>query len=177
MDQEGGNGYFTWRRYDSVAQQVQAQTRSAAELGEVQTLSGGTQRADTPRVAMRDTYPSFGTGVFAWYFGLTGGPPYGVQTRSYSATNSLTDVQTLFSSQEEAVRHPGLAVNAVGTEVFVWRRDDGGNTLIQARVRSADDDLSEILTLSEPGQKADDPQVAVGIVVFYYLAPQRWRAL
>jgi hypothetical protein len=49
-------------------------------------------------------------------------------------------------------------VDADGDAVFVWRRYDGANQRVQARVRSK---ARVVLTLSEAGQHAADPQVAV----------------
>jgi hypothetical protein len=56
---------------------------------------------------------------------------------------------------------PQVGVDANGDAVVVWRRLVGTNTRIQSRARSAAGVLGSIETLSDPGQNADLPQIAV----------------
>jgi hypothetical protein len=76
------------------------------------------------------------------------------------ARATFTFVGTLSAAGQNA-DDPQVAVDADGDAVFVWRRFDGSNFLIQARARSAGGTLSAVQTLSAAGQSAIEPQVAV----------------
>jgi hypothetical protein len=92
-------------------------------------------------------------------------------------------VQTLSDPGQNAYDSQ-VAVDQSGDAVFVWNRSDGlvgcGSSLlagcfrIQARARSAAGSLSAVQTLSDPGQHAYEPQVAVdqsGDAVFVWARP------
>ena len=67
-----------------------------------------------------------------------------------------------------------VAVDADGDAVFTWRRSDGTDYRVQARMRSAAGALSAVQTLSASGQSAVTPQVAIdpdGDAVFTW-----WRS-
>ena len=56
---------------------------------------------------------------------------------------------------------PRLAVNSEGDIAVLWRHFDGANYRIQLRVRSAGGSWSPVQTLSDPGQSAAEPNLAI----------------
>ena len=72
----------------------------------------------------------------------------------------LSPVQTLSSPGENA-SGPQVAVDDDGDAVFTWARSDGTDQRIEARARSAGGALSTVQTLSDAGQDAGAPQVAI----------------
>jgi glucose/arabinose dehydrogenase len=99
-----------------------------------------------------------GNSVFTWrHFD---GTNQRIQARVRSASGALSAVQTVSAAGQDAF-DPRVAVDAAGDAVFTWRRFDGTNYRIESRVRSASGALSAVQTLSDPGQDAFDPQVAV----------------
>ena len=72
----------------------------------------------------------------------------------------LAAVQTLSGPGEDA-SGPQVAVDADGDAVFTWERSDGTDQRIEARARSAGGVLSAVQTLSDAGQDAGAPQVAI----------------
>jgi hypothetical protein len=65
------------------------------------------------------------------------------------------------SAAGQDAHDPQVAVDPDGDAVFTWRRFDGSDWRIQAQARSATGTLSAVQDLSEAGQDAFDPQVAV----------------
>jgi hypothetical protein len=69
------------------------------------------------------------------------------------------------SSSGQNATNPQVAVDDDGEAVFVWERvDASGDLRIQARARSAAGALSPVQTLSDAGEDASLPQVAVDAV-------------
>jgi hypothetical protein len=150
-----GDAVFTWRRFDGANNRVQTRARSAAgSLSSVQTLSDPGQNATFPQVAV----DADGNAVFAWQ--RFDGTNSRVEARARSAAGTLSAVQTLSKSGQNASA-PQVAVDADGDAVFTWSRFDGTNFRVQARARSAAGTLSSVQALSDPGQNATEPQVAV----------------
>jgi len=151
-----GDAVFTWTRFDGANFRVQARVRSAAgTLSGVQTLSSSGQDAVEPQVAV----DADGDAVFVWR--RSDGANTRIQARARSAAGTLGPVQTL-SDPGQSAFFPHVAIRrTTGAAVFTWRRFGGANTRIQARARSAAGVLSPVQTLSDPGQNADNPQVAV----------------
>jgi hypothetical protein len=150
-----GDAVFTWRRFDGSNWRIQAQARSAAgALSAVGDLSDPGRNALEPRVAVDDT----GDAVFAWR--RSDGTNTRIQARARSDAGALSAVQTLSKGGQNAVL-PQVAVYDAGDAVFAWRRFDGSNLRIQSRASSAAAALSAVQNLSDPGQDASAPQVAV----------------
>ena len=150
-----GDAVFAWTRSDGANDRVQARARSAAGvLSAVQTLSDAGQGAFSPQVAV----DASGDAIFAW--GRSDGANDRVQARARSAAGALSAVQTLSSGGRNAAE-PQVAVDTDGDAVFAWRRFDGASNRVQARARSAAGALSAVQTVSDAGQFAIDPQVAV----------------
>jgi uncharacterized protein GlcG (DUF336 family) len=158
-----GDAVFAWRRYDGTSDcggvgcfRIQARARSAAgTLSAVQTLSTSGRNADSPQVAVDPT----GDAVVTW--SRYDGTNVRIQARARSAAGALSFVQTLSPSGQNAF-NPQVAVDTDGDAVFTWERYDGANTRVQTRTRSAASAfLSPVQTLSDAGQSAVSPQVAV----------------
>jgi hypothetical protein len=165
-----GDAVFTWERFDGANSRVQARARSAAgALSGVQDLSAAGQTALDPQVAVRRKN---GAAVFTWV--RSDGTNNRVQARARSAAGTLSAVQTLSSAGQNAAE-PQVAVDADGDGVFTWRRFDGANSRVQARARTAAGTLSAVQTLSDPGENAFEPRVAVrrgnGDAVFAWRRP------
>lgn len=56
---------------------------------------------------------------------------------------------------------PQVKEDASGNMLFVWTRSDGVNFRIQSRFRAADGTWDATQTISDPGQDASSPQVAI----------------
>jgi uncharacterized protein YheU (UPF0270 family) len=181
---QSGNAVFVWQRPDGTSDcglntgcfRIQARARSATGvLSATQTLSDPGRSAFSPQVAVDQD----GNAVFAWDRNddTTDCPPSGIgchriQARARSARGKLSSVQTLSDRGRDAFR-PQVAVDPNDNAVFAWGRMDEttdcssgpefspGCFRIQARARSAKGKLSSVETLSDPGQDAFDPQVAV----------------
>jgi hypothetical protein len=153
-----GEAVFVWRRYDGTSDRIQARARSTAGiLSPVQTLSSSGQHASDPQVAVRR---GTGDAVFAWR--RSDGTNFRIQARARTAAGTLSAVQTLSSSGQNA-GDPRVAVDDGGDAVFAWVRFDGTNYRAQALGRTAAGILSPVQTLSSSGQTAYNPQVAVRV--------------
>ncbi len=79
-----------------------------------------------------------------------------------SASTNWSDVETLSEAGEDAA-YPAVAMSADGTtQTIIWYRYDGANTLVQVTT-SVDSGAtwSDVETLSEAGQDAEYPAVAM----------------
>jgi hypothetical protein len=150
-----GDAVFTWQRFDGSFNRVQTRARSAAgALSAVQTLSAAGQNANLPQVAVEGG----GDAVFTWV--RADGTNDRAQARERSAGGTLSPVQDL-SNPGRSAFNPQVAVDGTGEAMFTWARSDGTNSLIETRSRSAAGVLRPFTTLSDPGQDAFMPQVAV----------------
>ncbi len=150
---------------------VSRRARSATgTLSATQTLSDSGQNAFSPVVVVDQS----GNAIFAWSRedGTTACGQFGcerIQTRVRSAAGALSAVQTLTDGGRTAIR-PAVAVDQNGNAIFAWMRKDdttdcGGSGgcpfRVQARVRSGAGSLNTVQTLSDPGERALYPGVAV----------------
>jgi hypothetical protein len=160
-----GDAVFVWKRLDGTTDcgglacfRIQGRTRTAGgSLGTILTLSGTGQNASSPEVAVDPA----GDAVFVWERGGL------IQTRARSAAGTLSATQTL-SAAGQAAANPEVAIDQDGDAVFTWQRLDGTTDCdgsacerVEARARKANGNLSATQTLSDPGQHAVSPQVAV----------------
>ncbi|MDQ3990737.1 MAG: hypothetical protein M3245_00290 [Actinomycetota bacterium] len=134
---------------------------AGAGVTDVQSLSAGGQEVRHPQVAVdRD-----GDALVVWERrDGSSGNWWRVQARWRSAAGVLSDVQNLSPAGQDA-QDPQVAMDRNGNAVVVWEvtsysPTEGGES-VQARRRSASGTLGPVRTLSDPGQKADDPQVAM----------------
>ena len=100
-----------------------------------------------------------GDAVFIW--ARSDGTNLRVQARARSAAGVLSPVQTL-SRRGVNANYPRVGVDADGDAVFTWERSrERHYDRVKARARTAAGVLSPVQTLSAPGQRAFEPQVAV----------------
>jgi uncharacterized protein YheU (UPF0270 family) len=169
-----GNAAFVWGRMDETTDcssgpefspgcfRIQARARSAkGKLSSVETLSDPGQDAGSQQVAVDPN----GNAAFVW--SRFDGTNSRIQATARSATGVLSATQTLSAAGRDA-SSPGVAVDQSGNAVFVWERlgegtgcGGSGCFRIQARVRSVAGVLSSTETLSDSGQNAFTPHVAV----------------
>ncbi|MDQ3990775.1 MAG: hypothetical protein M3245_00490, partial [Actinomycetota bacterium] len=147
----------------------------AADVGATtpETLSAAGQNADQPQVAV----DADGDAVVVWR--RFDGTNLRIQARRRSKTGALSPVQTLSAAGQSAY-DPQVAVDADGHAVIVWLLFNGANYRVQARRRSATGVLSPLQTLSDAGQDAYEPQVAVdpdghAVVVWRHLDGTNYR--
>src|SRR5215213_7532480 len=151
----GGDAVFGWRRSDGTNQRIQTATRTVdGNLSAVQEVSKGGQDAVDPDVAVDPG----GNAVFTWT--RFTGTINRVQARTLSTDGTLGSIQGLSADGQNAA-DPHVAVDAGGDAVLVWRRFDGANQRIETRTRFANGTLSPVQTLSDAGQDAVEPRVAV----------------
>jgi microcompartment protein CcmK/EutM len=122
----------------------------------VQDLSAAGQNAFSPQVALNGN----GNGLEVWtrFNGLCQCDK--TQARPVSSAGVLGSVQDLSAGGQNA-ESPQVAIDAGGNALAVWQRFDGTNDRVQARTRSAAGVLGAVQTLSDAGQNAFSPQVAI----------------
>jgi hypothetical protein len=65
------------------------------------------------------------------------------------------------SAAGQEASEPQVAVDPAGDAIVVWRRSNGSNYIVQAAAKPAGEAWGKPANLSEPGQEASTPQVAV----------------
>jgi len=150
-----GDAVIAWRRFDGSNDRIEAQTRAAdGTLGPTVRLS----RAGQPATGVQLDVDDDGDAVFAWL--RFDGSNDRVQARMLTSSGTLTPVRTLSAPGADAIG-PRVAVNADGDAVFAWRRSDGTDERIEGATISATGNLSPVRQLSDAGEDALDPQLAV----------------
>ncbi|WP_028062460.1 hypothetical protein [Solirubrobacter soli] len=150
-----GDAAFIWTRGVLGSRRVQARSLSpAGVLSAVRTLSLVGQEAYPGDVAVDPA----GNATFAWY--AFNGTEYEIQTRAVSAAGVLSIVQTI-SDPGEFAYQPEVGVDAAGNAVFAWYRSDGSNWRVQTRTLSAAGVPGLVSTLSDAGEDAVFPHIAV----------------
>jgi hypothetical protein len=84
----------------------------------------------------------------------------GLAAASPAAASPWTTATNLSEEGENAYA-PKVAVDGAGGAIVVWTRYNGSNDVVQAAVKPAGEPWGKTTTLSEPGQEASEPQVAV----------------
>jgi hypothetical protein len=151
----GPNGTAAFAWMVAAPDRLQARRRLAdGSLGPVLDLAPATFGAD-PQVAVDQN----GAAVFAWL--RLDGSYRRVQTRVLKADGTLTPVQTLSGSGQNADR-PQLEVAPNGDATFAWERFNGANTIVQTRTRvTSTGTLTPVQPLSASGRNAAQPRLAV----------------
>jgi hypothetical protein len=149
-----GDALIVWQRGDSAGERARVRPLSAAgALGTGQTMSGGGDSFG-PHVAMAAN----GDAVLLWY--ASDGANTRLYARTRSAAGTLGAIQAVSEPGEDAT-FGRLDVNASGEAVFTWARFDGSDIVIQGRTMSAGGGLDPVETLSDPGEQAQAPDVAL----------------
>lgn len=79
----------------------------------------------------------------------------------WAAPENLTDASDNAGPPDEEAGSPDVGINAAGEAIAVWLHFDGSNDIVQAASRPAGGEWSESDDLSEAGENAHDPQVAI----------------
>lgn len=79
----------------------------------------------------------------------------------WSEPENLSDVSADAGPPDEEAESPDVGINAAGEAVAVWQHFDGSNDIVQAAAHPAGGEWSEPDDLSETGQNAHEPQVAI----------------
>jgi hypothetical protein len=152
---DDGDTVIAWERFDGTNVRIEARTLSAAGvLGPVHILSDASRDAFDPHVAIDPD----GDAVVTWW--RFDGSHDRVEARAISAAGVLGAIKTISKAGQNALA-PQVALDADGDAVIAWQRSDGANERIQARTLSAAGVLDSIETLSEAGEDAFDPRLAV----------------
>jgi hypothetical protein len=150
-----GDTYFAWTRFDGSNWIVQARRRGAdGSLTPIQNLSTAGQDARGARLAL----DSGGNVYYVWV--RSNGTNYIAQARRRDADGTLGPVQNLSAGGGDA-DNPQLAIDPAGNVHFTWVRSNGTDTIVQTRRLSAAGTWSPMQGLSDPGQDATTPQLAV----------------
>jgi hypothetical protein len=152
-----GDALIAWQRSDGTNHRIQARPLSATgALGLTQNLSPPGEHALHPRLAV----DADGDAVAVWQLGDGASDPAATAGRARSAAGVLSPVQVLSSGGQALSPH--VAISPSGDAVFTWiRNSPGHNYRVQTRARSAAGALSAVQTLSQDGQDAHLPRVAV----------------
>ena len=117
-------------------------------------LSASGQDAETPQLALNSNRQA----VAIW--SRSNGTNKIIQTcEKPSGGKWSTPVSLSASSQNASL--PLLALNDAGQAVAVWKRSNGTNTIIQASTLNFGATWSTPIDLSQTGQNADNPKVAI----------------
>jgi hypothetical protein len=158
-----GDALVTW--FNATTFRLQARTLSAAGVpGPIRNLSAPGTGA-LHQVAV----DADGDALVTWV--RHDGANDRVQARALSAAGSPGPVVTLSHAGSNA-RNSHIAMNADGDALFTWERYDGTSWRIQSRTRSETGALGPVQNISNAGQDATWPQVAVdadGDAVFVWL--------
>ncbi|HUY73152.1 MAG TPA: choice-of-anchor D domain-containing protein [Candidatus Dormibacteraeota bacterium] len=156
----GPNGTSTvvWNRSDGSNSIIQERRIAADGTPEtsVHDLSESGQNAVEPQVALG----ADGTATVVWQ--RFNGSNSIIQERRIAADGTPeTSVHDLSESGQNAVE-PQVAVASDGTATVVWDRFDGSNSIVQERrIAAGGTPETSVHDLSESGQNAVEPQVAV----------------
>lgn len=132
------------------------QISASGSRGTVRQLSVSGQDALAPQVAVAPT----GTATVTWI--RSNGTNFVVQARRILSSGTPEESTKTLSGSGQDAAGPQVAVSPGGAATVVWKRFDGAHYLVQERRIAADGTLeASAHTLSESGQDAVEPQVAV----------------
>lgn len=158
-----GRVVVVWDQRDDAtgAHTVFAKTRSAGgALSGLKNLTSGVGtgnplNATDPQLALDPT----GAAVVAWQTVFSGS--YRAVARGISATGVVAPSAQTLSADGVNLRPVALAMDDNGVATVAWTRDNGVDTRIEARTRSANGSLGALKVLTPAGQDATAPEVAV----------------
>jgi hypothetical protein len=154
-----GNAVAVWRRSDGTNTIVQAAIRPAAESWQPAVdLSQAGADAHQPRVAL----DAAGNAIAIWRRNM---PNSIVQAAVRPAGGSWSPAVNLSQpANDVSAFSPQVALDGMGNAVAVWRAyepQSGLDSLVQAGARPAQGSWQPAVNLSQPGQSAFLPQVAL----------------
>ncbi len=161
-----GDAVLVWRRSDGTHERIQGVSLSAAGVfGSVVRLSGAGQDAFDPQCAINDA----GVAVSTWY--RSDGSDDRAQARVLYPDGTRSAVYSLSASGGDAL-DPDVAIDPDGDVYLSWTRWDGSNYLVQTQILRADGTTGLTHTISDAGENAYGPEVAVddqgdAVIAFY----------
>ncbi len=164
---------ITWRRYIDNKSIIQARTRPAGSdtFSAPVNLSALGQDAEYPQVAVGPD----GATTITWY--RYNASNWIIQAATRPAGEATFGAPVDLSAVGGTANSPQVAVGADGATTITWQRSNGDNTIIQARTRPAGQtDFGGVVDLSESGENAVNPQVAVGPDGVTTITWARWNA-
>ncbi len=151
-----GRATITWERSDGSNQRIQS-TRLNVDGTPgpfYYILSGAGQDAIEPQVAIDGSDRA----TITWQ--RSDGSNNRIQSVRLAADGSPEAVKTLSGAGEDA-GDPQVAIDGSDRATVVWNRSDGSNQRVQSVRLGADGSPQAVKTLSEAGQSAFSPQVAI----------------
>ncbi|SEB50645.1 PKD domain-containing protein [Nocardioides exalbidus] len=150
-----GDLVAVWESGPSTTSRIQASVRGASGgWSAAETLSEAGQGASSPSVTIDRT----GRATVLWV--RSDGTNRRVQASSRGA-NGAWSTPTTLSEAGNAARQPSVGVDGTGRLTAVWGRSDGANYRVQSSTRAPDGDWTVASTISDAGQSASAPTVAV----------------
>ncbi len=150
-----GDAIALWSRSDGANIRVEASTAPAGgSFSAPAALSEAGEDAGSPQVAMAP-----GGAATAVWVSKNGGESWIAQASSGSIAGFPTPLN--LSEAGQSAFDPELAMNAAGAASVVWKRFDGANQIAQGATAPSGGAFSAPAALSEPGQDAVAPSVAM----------------
>ena len=147
---------IVWQRFDGSNSRIQSVRLAADGTPEpVQTLSEAGQNAEDPQVAIDGS----GRATVTWRR-RDGSSIFRIQSVRLDANGTPQTVKTLSDGLYDAFA-PQVAIDGSDRATVTWYRLDGSNDRIQSVRLGADGTPEVVKTLSEAGQPASSPQVAI----------------
>ncbi len=172
---DGATTVVWTRSNDAVPSKVIVQARTlpagSGTFGSVVNLSAAGQDAASPQVAVG----ADGATTVVWI--RSNGSNWIVQARTRAAGSGTFGAVVDLSAAGRDANQPQVAVADDGATTVVWSRFDSANNIIQARTRPAGSGtFGGAVNLSDTGQSAGLPQVAVGVDGATTVVWNRWNS-
>ena len=146
-----------WRRYDGNNYVIEAVTRASnGTWSAPQILSQTGENAYEPDVAMN----SGGTAIVVWRRLTSDVGSWVIQSARRPAGGSWESPTTLSAEGGDAY-YPRVTMDVAGNAAASWRRNDGANFVVQVASRPLGAGWGPPTTLSQSGQDAWTPRVAL----------------
>ena len=148
-------GVVVWKRFDGTNWIIQASSFCVgSEWSVPSSLSSAGGNASEPFVA------SNASGQFAAVWKRSNGSNDIIQASTMTEGAGWSTPVNLSAAGQNAAL-PELAINDSGQAAAIWKRSDGTNTVIQAATLRFGQSWSAAADLSQSGQNADKPHIAL----------------
>ena len=153
---EAGRATVVWAAVDGQLSVVQSRTREigAANWAPIETVSGPTSSAYSPRVAMDDQ----GGAIAVWRWSRGG---YFIIQAATKPTGGIWSAAQDLTAPGEHSGPPQVEMDASGAAVAAWLRPTGANTMAQVSYRQAGGAWEPARNLSHRGRNAGTVAVAM----------------
>lgn len=150
-----GNAVAVWTRSNGLNTIVQGSSRPAGGVwSQPADLSVAGRNAKEPQIGI----DAAGNATAVWT--RSNGSHDIIQASSRPAGGAWSPPQDL-SAKERNAREPQIAVSLNGWAVAIWSRFDGADFIVQASYRPRGGAWGQPDGVSEVGEQADEPQVAI----------------